>query len=189
MALTWTSGKPFRWLDFDIENRPINYMGGDFTGADITAIAASWVGEKKVHCWCLGEVSSEEMLAGFLDLYEQAGGVTGHYIRKHDLPIINGALMEFDFPTLRPKLTCDTKLDLIRRKDLSASQESLAEMLGIPAGKYHMSQPKWRSGNRLTPEGIAYTRKRVVDDVKQHKALRAKLLELGWLKSPRTWYP
>lgn len=189
MALRWTDGKPLRWLDWDIENRPLNYMGGDFTGSDITAIAAGWADEKKVHCWALGEVSTEEMLTGFLDLYNAADGVTGHYIRNHDLPIVNGALMEFGLPTLTPKLTCDTKNDLIRRKDLSASQESLAEVYGVEASKYHMSQPAWREANRLTPEGIALTRKRVIDDVIQHKALRVALLNAGALKSPSVWRP
>lgn len=189
MALRWTEGQPLRWLDWDIENRPINYMGGDFTGADITAIAWGWADEKKVHVRALGEVSSEKMLRDFLAAYRAADGVTGHYIRNHDLPIVNGALMEFGLPTLGPKLTCDTKNDLIRRKDLSASQESLAEMLGLAESKYHMSQPKWRAGNRLTKEGIALTKKRVIDDVVQHKALRAALLERRMLKGPAVWRP
>jgi hypothetical protein len=187
--LQWTEGKRLRILDWDIENRPINYMGGDFTGCDITAIAASWVGEKKVHCWALGEVTTEEMLLGFCELYDQADVVTGHYIRNHDLPITNGALMEFHLPLLSPKLTCDTKNDLIRRKDVSASQESLAQMLGVPASKYHMTQPMWRAANRLEPDGITLTRKRVIDDVIQHKALREALLAKGMLKPPRVWHP
>ena len=33
----------------------------------------------------LGQVDTEEMLAGFRELYDQADVVTGHYIRKHDL--------------------------------------------------------------------------------------------------------
>lgn len=179
----------FRWLDFDIENRPLSYLGSDFTTAEITAIAASWVGEDKVHCWALGEVDGPTMLSEFKRLYDEADGVTGHYIRRHDLPIINGALMEYELPLLGPKMTCDTKLDLVRRKDISASQESLAEMYGLPQPKYHMSQPKWREGNRLTPEGIEYTKKRVIEDVVQHKALRQKLIEVGALKAPTTWHP
>lgn len=197
MALRWTDGKSLRILDFDIENRPINYMGGDFTGADITAIAAGWADEQKVHCWCLGEptddeggtCTTEDMLTAFLELYEQADVVTGHYIRNHDLPIVNGALLEFGLPMLRAKLSCDTKNDLKRRKDVSASQESLAAILGVKAAKYHMTQPMWRSANRLEPEGITLTRKRVIDDVAQHRALRVALLERGWLRSPKVWNP
>lgn len=189
MPLQWTEPKPLRWLDFDIENRPINYMGGDFTGSDITAIAAGWCDEKKVRCWALGEVTTETMLREFSAIYAQADGVTGHYIRNHDLPIINGALIEFGFPTLGAKLSCDTKNDLIKRKDVSASQESLAAILGVDASKYHMTQPMWRAANRLEAEGITLTKKRVIDDVIQHRAMREALLARRMLKSPKVWSP
>jgi len=189
MTLRWTEGKPLRWLSFDIENRPLTYLGSDFTTAEVTAIAASWAGEKKVHCWALGEVTGEEMLLGFLGLYQACDGATGHYIRRHDLPIINGALLELGLPLLTAKLTCDTKMDLVRRKDLSASQESLGEMYGLSHPKEHMSQPAWRKANRLTPEGIRETRRRVIGDVKQHKALRNALLNAGALGPPKVWYP
>ena len=189
MPLRWTKGRAFRWLDFDVESRPLSFLGSDYTTAEITAIAASWSGEKKVHCWALGEVSSDEMLRGFRELYDQADGVTGHNIRRFDLPLVNGAMLEFGLPKLGGKLTCDTYGDLVKRKDLSASQKSLAEMFGLPEAKYDMSQPKWRKANRLDPDGIALTKKRVIDDVVQHKALRAKLLELRALKSPRGWAP
>lgn len=178
-----------RILDFDCENRPLSYLGSDFTTAEITAVAASWVGEKKVHCWLLGEATTQEMLQGFTALYDAADLVTGHYIRNHDLPIVNGALMEAGLPTLGAKLTCDTKNDLVRRKDISASQESLAEMLGLPAPKEHMSQPQWREANRLTKKGLAETRRRVVADVVQHKQLREALLTAGLLHPPRVWWP
>ena len=189
MGLRWTDGRPLRWLDFDLENRPLSYMGSDFTSAEVTAIAASWVGEKRVRCWALGEATAEEMLRGFCALYEQADGVTGHYIRKHDLPILNGALLELGLPLLGSKLTSDTKLDLVRRKDLSASQESLGEMYGLSHPKEHMSQPQWRAANRLTPEGIRETKRRVKGDVRQHKSLRAKLIEAGALGPPKVWHP
>jgi hypothetical protein len=181
------SAKQLRILDFDIENRPLSYLGMDFTTSDITAIAAGWTDQTKVHCWALGESTSEEMLEGFLALYDEADIVTGHYIRGHDLPIINGALAEFGYPPLGPKLTSDTKNDLVRRKGISASQESLSDMLGLPAPKVQMSQAKWREANRLTPEGIAHTKTRVIGDIRQHKQLRAALIEAGLLGPPREW--
>lgn len=174
-------------LDFDIENRPLSYLGSDFTTAEITAIAASFVGEDKVHVWALGEVTSEDMLRGFIELYNKADIVTGHYIRKHDLPIINGALMEFGLPKLGEKRTHDTKLDLIKALGISKSQENLSEMWELQESKYHMSQIKWRKANRLTPEGIEQTKKRVIDDVNQHKALRELLLENDYLGPVVMW--
>ena len=187
--LRWSESKPLRWLDFDIENRPLSYAGMDWTTAEVTAIAWGWCDQKRVHVRCLGEVSAEEMLEPFIAAYNKADGVTGHYIIKHDLPILNGALMELGLPLLGPKLVHDTKIHLTKRKDLSASQESLGEMYGVHHPKEHMSQPKWREANRLTPEGIKETRRRVTGDVRQHKALRAKLLEVGALKSPSVWHP
>jgi hypothetical protein len=178
-----------RILDFDIENRPLSYLGMDFTTADVTAIAAGWAGKSKVECWMLGEVTTEEMLSGFVGLYDEADMVTGHYIRKHDLPIINGALIEHGMPTLKPKLTSDTKLDMLRRSGISCSQESLAGMFGLPEQKKHMTQTAWRMANRLTLEGIQHARERVVSDIRQHKALRERMVEAGLLGPPRTWVP
>lgn len=178
-------------LDFDLENRPLSYLGSDFTTAEITAIAASWVGDRKVHCWLLtaDRDSSMEMLSGFMELYEQADIVTGHNIRRHDLPILNGALLEAGLPQMRAKMSQDTYADLKRRQGVSASQESLAAMLGVPAPKRHMTQVDWREANRLTDEGLSRTRERVIGDVIQHKHLREELLRIGWLKPPRVWAP
>jgi hypothetical protein len=129
------------------------------------------------------------MLTQFRQAYDQADMVTGHYIRKHDLPILNAAYAEWNLPLLSEKLTSDTKLDLIRWKDLPQSQESLAEMMGLQENKHHMSQAEWRRANRLTPTGLAFTRKRVTDDVVQHKALRLRLIERKLLGPPKLWKP
>jgi hypothetical protein len=189
LAVKLVSSRPLLILDLDIENRPLTYLGQDFTTSDVTAIAAGWSHQKRVHCWVLGQCSTEEMLTGFVALYDRASIVTGHYIRKHDLPIINGALMEFGMKPLSPKLTSDTKNDLLKRSGISASQESLAGMLGVEAPKYGMSQTAWREANRLTAKGIALTRQRVIADIHQHRALRAKMIEMGMLGHPRWWRP
>lgn len=178
-----------RILDFDIENRPLSYMGADYTSAEITAIAASWIGEEKIHVWLLGLHDYKKMLEDFVKLYNKADIVTGHYIRKHDLPIINGALLDCWLAPLTPKLASDTKMDLIKFKDLSKSQESLSATLDLPEPKHHMSQQEWRVANRLTPEGIKRTRARVTKDIVQHKALRERLIQAGFLGPPSIWSP
>lgn len=178
-----------RILDFDIENRPLSYLGSDFTTSDITAIAWGFVGEKSITAFCLGECSQREMLEEFVKAYDAAGIVSGHYIRKHDLPVINGALMEHGLPPLKPKLTSDTKLDLKKRAGLSMSQEALSAMYGLKEPKVHMNQHGWREANRLTPEGIRLTRQRVMGDVLQHQQLRKRLLESGMLGPPKMWSP
>ncbi len=176
---------------FDIENRPISYLGSDWTTADITAIAASFVDEDEVECFVQTKrpASQRSMLKRFRILWDQADGVTGHNIRKHDLGHINGALMELGLPLLTPKLTCDTYGDLKKKQGISASQENLAAMLGVDAPKVGMNTATWREANRLTPEGIEATKQRVIGDVVQHKALRAALLERDMLHPPKVWRP
>ncbi len=181
--------KRLRILDFDTEARPLSWYGGDFVTKEITAIAAQFIGEKKMHVWMLGEVEPEEMLDGFLKLYTEADIVTGHFIRGYDLPVVNGALLDFGRPPLGEKLTSDTKGDLVKLQGLSKSQENLGALLGLDAPKVQMDQAKWREANRLTRAGIKLTKERVTGDVRQHIELRQKLIDNGWLGPPRVWSP
>jgi hypothetical protein len=177
----------FPILDFDIEARPLSWYGGDYVSKEITAIAAKFIGHETVFCWLLGENTTEQMLDGFLELYNEAGMVTGHYIKGYDLPTINGSLTEFGYKPLNSKLVQDTKIDLIKRDGMSGSQENIATMFGIEAEKVHMTQADWRLANRLIPEGIARTKDRVISDVLQHEQMRYKLLEAGMLGPPKMW--
>jgi hypothetical protein len=186
----WQTDRRLRVLDFDLENRPLNYAGEDFTFSEITAIAWKFIGEPgPIHALCLGEVPSQTMLLGFAAAYVQADLVTGHNIVKHDLRILNGALLEQGLSPLPPKLVSDTYRDLKRKGGVSGSQESLANMLNVKTSKVGMSQAAWREANRLTPAGIALTRKRVTADVRQHIQVRRELLKRDWLKPPRIWRP
>lgn len=186
------TNQELRILDFDIENRPLSYLGQDYTSGEVTAIAWSWIDSDEVVCRVMNKDiyrSTVAMLKAFKKVYDEADIVTGHYIRKHDLPIINGALMEYGLTPLGEKRASDTKMDLVKTKYISASQESLAGMFDLVEHKHHMSQPEWRKANRLSLEGIEATKKRVVDDVVQHKALRAKLVEIECLKPAKIWSP
>jgi hypothetical protein len=195
-----------RILDFDIENRPLSYWVPDRPSAEITAIAWSFEGERNYTCALLGDRAnySDELwdkpglivfpsvaaiLEAFVGAYNQADIVTGHYIRRHDLPIINGALIENGLPILEQKLTSDTKIDLVRKQDLPVSQEALAAYLGIKAPKVQMTQADWRDANRLTETGLARTYKRVVGDIRQHKQMRAELIRRGLVRAPKMWRP
>lgn len=178
-----------RVLDLDIENRPLAYWYDGATTAEVTAIAAGFIGEGTVKCWLLGPNTAVEMLEGFRKMYDQADMVTGHFLRRHDLPIINAALIEIGHKPLSPKLCSDTQQDFIKAKDLSKSQENLAQMLGLAEEKTHMSNASWREANRLLPRGLTRTRSRVVGDVKQHMAMRAKLISRGLLGRPKVWRP
>jgi hypothetical protein len=178
-----------RVLDFDIENRPLSYWVPDRPSAEITSIASCWVDDPdSMEVWLLGRDDPKEMLVRFVERYNEASLVTGHYIRRHDLPIINGALIEYQMPTLGPKMVQDTKVDLVRESDLPVSQESLAYIMGVRERKEHMTQPMWREANRLTPKGLELTYTRVSKDVKQHMRMRKQLLKADYLKSPRVWH-
>lgn len=197
----WLPVKPdekYRILDFDIENAPRSYWVPDRPTADITAIASCWAGDtdsmqvlylKPSFTAAEYEAQMVNILNRFVERYDEADLVTGHYIRKHDLPIINGALMDWQMPTLKPKLTQDTKLDMVKKQDIPATQEYLSEMLGLGEAKYHMTQHMWRDANRLTDTGLAQTIKRVSDDVLQHMHLRQAMLDAGLLHAPRIWRP
>lgn len=180
-------GKGLRILDFDCEARPLSWYGGDWVTKEITAIAAQFIGEKRMHCWALGEVETEQILEGFVKLYDQADMVTGHFIRGYDLPLINSALLEFGYPPLGDKLTHDTKGDLLKFSGLSKSQENLGAMLGLEHPKVGMDQAKWRAANRLEPKGVRFTKERVKGDVRQHIEMRGVMLERGMLGRPRMW--
>lgn len=181
----------FVWGDLDIENRPITYVGSDWTTADITAIAFSFMDEDEVFCFVQTKARSSQrtMLKKFREFYDRVDGVSAHNIRRHDLPHINGALMEHGLPLLGPKLVCDTYGDLKKKTGISSSQENLSAMLGVVAPKVGMNSVKWRAANRLLPEGIEATKERVIGDVIQHKALRLALLERDMLRPPRMWRP
>jgi hypothetical protein len=177
-----------RVLDFDVEARPLHWISGDYVSKEITAMAWAWTDTPQdVTCYLLGETDPCHMLREFLRAYDQADMVTGHYIRGYDLPMVNGALTEYQLPVLGDKLTQDTKIDLVRRQGLSGSQENIGTMLGLNHPKVKMDQKKWRDANRLTPEGRALARERVVGDVRQHIEMRARLLELGYLGHPKVW--
>jgi hypothetical protein len=187
-----------RILDFDIENRPLSYWVPDRPSAEVTAISACWVGRPStLKVWLLGpsftnaehRAQMTEMLMGFKEMYDQADMVTGHYIRRHDLPIVNAGLVEWGLPLLKAKLTQDTKLDLVRFSDIPKTQENLADMLNLAEKKLHMKQSMWREANRLTVEGLDATRRRVAGDVRQHMRMRKALLEHGLLHRPRVWVP
>lgn len=185
---------PLRILDFDIENAPISYLGSDWTTGLVTAIAWGLYPKGKIEARVLGEVDHEEMLEEFREEYGRADLVTGHYILKHDLPVLNRAMLRVGLPPLEPKMVSDTKLHLPKGQYVSASQENLSELLGVKAGKFHMNAARWERANVAAfgggdPSGLELTRRRVTDDVRQHRQLRARLIELGHLGPAKMWRP
>lgn len=183
------SGRPLRTLDFDIEARPLSWIGGDYVSREVTAVAARFLDEDFTYVWLLGDFDAKGVLEGFRDLYDMADVVTGHFIRGFDLPNLNGAMLDNGLPPLTQKWTVDTKLDLLKLQGLSKSQESLAAELGVDAPKIQMTQADWREANRLSPAGLEKTRKRVEGDVRQHIEMLAELRRRGWVGKGKLWTP
>lgn len=161
--------------------------------SQITAYAWSWIGEDKVYGGVLDQDmnNERELLRRFLEAYDEADMVVGHYVRRHDLPLINDHCVRLGLVPIserKPsKLVQDTKMDMVQVKALGLSQDNLSVMLNLDAQKHHMAGDDWRHANSLDPAGAALAWKRVSSDVRQNKELRQALIDAGALRAPRRW--
>src|SRR5574338_21807 len=178
-----------RVLHFDIENAPLTYYAPDYPTSQITAIASAFADDPQgsMHACLLGETDIPTMLRFFVERYNEAEIVSGHYVIKHDLPIINAMLIEHGMDPLSPKLVSDTKQHLVKFSDLPKNQEFLLDLFGTETHKYHMTQYDWRQANRFTLEGLDRTRKRVTSDVQGHIEMRKALLDRRLISVPKEW--
>lgn len=180
--------RPMRVLNFDTECRPMHYSEWR-PESQITAYAWSWMDEEHVESRVLNQNLSNEkkILAEFLAAVADADMVVGHYIRRHDLPLINDHAVRFGLEPIRHILVQDTKTDLIKAKGMGLSQENLSLEFGLTAEKHGMAGALWRRANSLAKGGREEALKRVVSDVRQNKELYHELRRRGMLKAPRYW--
>lgn len=183
-------GVPRRTLVFDIENRPLSYWY-DRPTAEVTVIAYKWFDEPKTHVLMQDvDVPVRKILEDFRPVYDEAELVIGHNIRSHDLPILDGAYREAGLPGLTEIQTIDTYRQLANYKDIPKSLEYLADLLGAPYEKFHMTQHSWRQANRFASKGLQLARQRCAVDVQVSEWVYKKVTELGWLTKPsRKWRP
>jgi hypothetical protein len=124
---------PLRILDFDSENRALSYLDGDFATKELTGIAWSFGDPEHVEVRTLGFGDRPaDVLEDFLEAYDRADVVTGHWLVGHDLPLINAMLLEDGHAPLSPKLVSDTKAHLLKRSGISASQKNPRATSGAP---------------------------------------------------------
>jgi hypothetical protein len=193
-------------LVFDTECRPMHYSEWR-PESQITAYAWKWVtvkgglvipwGNDKLYGGVLTQnmENEVELLEAFLQAYDWADLVIGHYIRKHDLPLINDHCLRAGFKPIseRPqKLIQDTKTDFVKVKALGLSQDNLAETfeLGREEGgtrKHHMSGANWRVANALDEAGRQDAWERVSSDVIQNLSLYQELRQRHALRAPLHW--
>jgi hypothetical protein len=181
-----TAARKLAILDFDCESVATGFGDPQWVPQKVTAIAWSWFGDERIESR-LRLAGAEKMLTAFLKAYNAAELIVGHYIRKHDLPLIDKECAELGLPPLAPKLVQDTHADLIRTKGMKRDQDNLAEFLELAEKKQTMNQRQWEAA--YAERGWPQIRARAESDVRQNKLMREAMLERGWLKPPRIWRP
>jgi DNA polymerase elongation subunit (family B) len=190
--LKWSRPRRLKVLDFDTECRPLHYS--EYRDeSQLTAYAWSWVGPDKTRITARileQDLSNEKkILKEFLKAYHEADIVTGHYITRHDLPLLTDHCMRFGLPLPEARWAQDTKTLLPTVRGLGLSQENLSTLYELDEKKHRMNGRRWAGANTLTPAGRREARLRVMRDVRQHKALLKKLTEKDYLDAPRRWSP
>lgn len=183
--------KPKRILDFDIETVAAGFADPQWVPQRVTCIAWSWIGKREVkHTTRL--VGPEEMFSEFLRDLDSADMVTGHNLLRFDLPVINADLIRIGYKPLWPLLVEDT-MRVPKAKGLKKGQDNMALMLDVRNRKRNMDWQAWDDAYQwddlIAGRGADWSKvvERCVTDVKQHKAMRQRMLAEGLLKAPVRW--
>lgn len=157
---------PRRVLCFDIENKPGTHGLGDYTHKKVTAIACQFLDETEPHVWSVHWRNKQWVARQFLKQWEQADAVMGHFIRKHDMRLIQGFFIMADMPPLPAKRMIDTFLDVEpKTTGYSKSLENLCARWGCPISKLHVPEHAWDAAYDGVPEYVEIMRQRAVTDV------------------------
>jgi DNA polymerase elongation subunit (family B) len=182
-----------RILDFDIETVAAGFADPEWVPQKITCVAWSWIGSDVVEstvCGPLGIFGKPErrakMLKPLLAALGEADMVTGHNIRRFDLPVIQAEVMRLGLPSLEPVLAQDT-IKLRTSKGFKKGQDVLGRLYRIADEKLSLDWQAWQDA--YDEDGWQTIRDRAESDVAMHKQLRSALLELDYLKEPRRWSP
>lgn len=179
-------GTPLRILDFDCETRATGFGDPNWVPQEVTAIAWSWIGEDdvEVRLRCRG---AKTMMRRFLAAYNAADRVTGHNIRRFDLPTLNAECLRLGLGPLAPKMTEDTLRDIVRTRGMKRDQDNLGKQLALEVDKLAMGWHDWHEAYR--EKGWPMVAERCATDVRQHKLMRAAMIKRGWLGPARLWSP
>lgn len=185
--------EPLRLLDTDWEAKPGHWIGGDFVSKLPTAGAWAWVGKRpprphEVFVVSHYEMTRAEMLTTFREFYDEADVIVTHYGRGFDFPLLNRACRKEGLPPLEPKLTIDTKNDLLKSHGGSSSQKNLSAERGLKSPKEDLTLDDWEGFNERAPGYEARVIERVVGDVIQNVELFLDLRD-EWLSPPSVWTP
>ena len=195
------AARPTLIRDFDFESKPL-WFWWDKPTAVLTSLSyMDTVGDALDHDSMRTEVAPldtkaeyMEWLAHVYDVLTTPDILTGHNIDRFDLPLFQAQLMRYGMPSL-PALTTQDTMRLPKKRDMSASQESLINYksldlrcpIGMPIYKDHLSIPQWEEAAMGWDDTVLI--ERPSSDVHGHAHLREKLIELGYLATPRLWKP
>ena len=187
--------------DFDFESKPL-WFWYDNPTAVITSL--SWmdsVGGGVDHDTLRTEVAPFGAREEYRDWLEHITHVltepdmilTGHNIDRFDLPLLQAQLFRFGLPRLPDLLTQDT-MRTLKKRDMSASQESLINYkglravcpIGMPIYKDHLSIPEWEDAAMGWDDTVLV--ERPSSDVHGHAHLREVLIDKGYLAGPKAWH-
>lgn len=196
------SDRPLTVLDFDFESKPWWFWYEKPT-AIITSVSFMWsVGGVPDHDTLTNSIAPLGTRQEYTDWVTYVKGellgadiLTGHNIDRFDLPLLQASLMRVGLPGLPPMRTQDT-MRLLKRRDMSASQESLINYaalkakcpIGMPIYKHHLSIPEWEDAAMGWDES-GLLNERPTSDVHGHVHLREVLIEKGYLAPPKLWRP
>lgn len=183
--LRTNSPRPHLILDWDLESRAIGFADPEWVPQEVTAIAWSWIGDEHVSYATLLD-GQDYMFGSFLDAFKQADVITGHNMIRFDLPVIQADLLRCGFPKLTPVKVQDT-IRIIKTKGFKKGQDNLSVLLHNPVMKQELNWQEWHDAYKESDWRTIIDR--VTSDVRQHKILRARMLELGWLREAVLWSP
>jgi DNA polymerase elongation subunit (family B) len=182
-----------RILDFDIETIAAGFADPEWVPQKITCVAWSWIGSDVVESRVCGPAGlfgkpqlRAKMLAPLLKALGEADMVTGHNIRRFDLPVLQAEVMRLGLPSLPVVLAQDT-IKLRTSKGFKKGQDVLGRLYRIADEKLSLDWQAWQDA--YDEDGWQTIRDRAESDVAMHKQLRAALIELDYLKEPRRWSP
>lgn len=188
------STRRLRVLHLDFECRPGFWYGGDFVTKIPTAVATMFADEEDepevltaIGIGERGEQRRRRMIRRFVERYDAADVVVGHFLRGFDLLLANAELLRLGERVLGPKLTLDTKLDMSSRTGLSTSQENLCAMFEVEHQKLPGNEPLWRRACEGYADGVEWLKQRVAGDVVSNVELKDRLIALNALSEPKRW--
>lgn len=196
-----TEGRLLLVRDFDFESKPLWFWYEKPTAVLTSISFMDSVGGKPDHDSMTTEVAPLDTRAEYgawlrhiTKVLTTADVLTGHNIDRFDLPLFQAQLLRLGLPAL-PKLITQDTMRLVKKRDVSISQESLINYIalkatcpiGMPIYKHHLSIPEWEDAAMGWNDEVLI--ERPMSDVHGHVHLREVLIEKGYLAPPRAWSP